>query len=522
MPKRIRLLLLAGVLFVSGGLLHAQKIKSKQLKKSERLNECVKYFYHPDDSSKALFKSVSVTRYDASDSTLANKRFRWKSMREYNDSGQETYWMYVDSNMTVTDSTRWVYNAKHKLLRYTKYEYDDSSQSVRMVQDERVAYDDSSRITKDSTTNVSRKSYGYGRKRSRDGGNPYKTTISAVYYKYNSAGDEIQRTLVRTHTALGYSYTSSVDEDGSLDTIMVYETYNNDHKCIYLEANVYSMLAKEYFRYDDKGNETLVADVELGDSNYKTMTYDDKGNVLESKTYKKGALTYSDIKSIDKNGTITETTETITPTVGSVCANDEVEITVTDSGGNELSHTTTKQKDGVPFVTTVVHRYTFDHGKIATDTMTDTEQGHLYSESSVEVTTIKHDERGNELEYSVISGGQYTENRRYTRKFNDKDKMTEWKEYNSCVADKPMQTSILDYYSDGLRIKERTHTEEYSVTVNTYDHDGLVLKEDCMAKGKSEEHHSHHYYNNTRYYSDDESQYGGNNDSYEIVYEYKK
>jgi len=518
MHKSVKKVLFAGFLLALTGGVSAQQADDSK-KKNAPSNDCVKYFYEPKDSAKALFKSVAVTRYDADDSTLANKKFRWKSIRKYNDVGQELFWMYVDSNMTVTDSSRWTYDAKHNMTRATEYNYDDSSQSVMKTKDEVWTYNDSSKITKDSSVPIS-KDYSRGYGRNKKPGSQYKTTLFVSYLTYDAAQNEIKREVLRSRADDGLLQGSDDDDKNALDTIIIYEKYNAHNKRIYLEANVYSVMAKEYFQYDDKDREILAADVELGDSNYKTTSYNEKGKIKEIRTYKKGILSYIYTYSADNIGTTTETYEYITPAQGSVCANDETSTVVTDSAGNPLMKTETKQKDGVPFTTTTTHKYTFEKGKMIIDTATDTEQGHLYAESSVEVTAMKHDDRGNELEYNVMSGGQYTENRRYTRKFNDHDKMIEWNEFNSCVADKPMETSTLTYFPDGERIKQRVYNQEYSSTVTTYDHEGLILKQDCMAKGKG--NHTHYYNNYRRSYYDSEDSYGGTGDSYEILYEYKK
>lgn len=446
-------------------------------KKSKSKNDCLNFYYEVKDSNKAIFKSVAKTEYNADDSTLRNKRFGWKSIAYFNKKGEELFWMSVDSDMVVTDSIRYDYDSKFNLVRERQYRRNDSTREIDLGSTEIWAFDDKGREIKDSTYKIEqRMNYNYSKRK----GGPkflFKPYLNVTYTKYNSNGDAIEEEMIKG----GGTY------DAAIDTTYSHYTYDGRHNMIYSEEKRYSYSGptKEYYRYNDSNNVVFSAYVDKYDSSYAYKEYDKKEKLVKTKRYRNNELSYIDSMHYEPDGRITETEEHIYQGGPTTCAYNEVTVTVYDTGGRELSISSTTQKNGKPFMTSTVHKFMFDRGHVVIDSSTTIGRGHLYALTSRKLTTRKYDKDNNEVEYTERGGGQYADNLRKTWSYNAQGNETDESTFNSCVADRPEKEWKHEYYPDGKKIKQVTDIDGYETTIWYYPENSRVTKKDVINGKKS-------------------------------------
>jgi len=228
-----------------------------------------------------------------------------------------------------------------------------------------------------------------------------------------------------------------------------------------------------------------MAYVDKYDSAYSFKEYDKKERLVKIKRYRQDALNYIDSMHYEPDGKITETEEHIYPGSITTCAYNDVTVTVYDTGNRELSISETTQKNGKPFFTSTVHKFTFDRGHVVIDSSTTVGKGHLYALTSRKLITRKYDKDNSEIEYTERGGGQYADNTRWTWAYNAQGSETDESVFNSCVADRPEREWKHEFYPDGKKIKQVTNIDGYQTTIWYYPENSRVTKKDVLNGKKS-------------------------------------
>jgi hypothetical protein len=206
--------------------------------------------------------------------------------------------------------------------------------------------------------------------------------------------------------------------------------------------------------YNAKGRKVSATEVQLHDTSTIINQYDAQGRWIEEIDSRKGQRYETTSNQFEPDGTYVRTVVATPLSDGLSCPDDKTTVTVWDKDDNLLSETITKEKGGRPFTDITLHKYVFKNGHTLCDSTIHTEQGYLYSLSSVEVRTKKYDAHDNLIEKTEEGGGQYRSNSREIWKYNEYSKMLEDDEYNSCNADKPESYTLYTYYPGGTRLKK--------------------------------------------------------------------
>jgi hypothetical protein len=453
-----------------------------------------KYFYNdtPKDSNHAKFSMVTESYYRAYDSMMTNKKMMTKTVKMYNKKGLEVFEMDIDSNGKVKDSVRTGYDSKFRICRESTYSRDDSG-LIYLSNFKFYKYDAKNNMVMDSSYRV----YGH---------HDDPPTMERTLYTYNDSGSEL------SHKRF------SVSGENGEDTTSEYghSVYDKDNNLIFSETiNDYDT-NREYYSYNNKGKEIFRANIRLGgDSNYVKKKYNSKGDMVSYERYDAGKLAEVLTDSTDAKGDIIETEEKLSTADALSCPNNTVTVTVTDTSGHLLSYVETKEKDGNQLVTTTIHKYVLDKNRIVRDTVSEIEEGFMYSELKQEVKVNKFDNAGNMTEQSSEGGGQYSSDYRYTWEYNDKSSLLNESRYNSCSTDKLSYRTINTYYKDGVSIKSTDEVNAYGRHSITMYNENSRIEQDFSTSGD----YSSAY---TSTSSKRKAELASEKKYFQTIYEYKK
>jgi hypothetical protein len=395
------------------------------------LNECLKYYYNPDDTTQPVFKAVTITTYACKDSTLSHKIFGSKQTMKFDKTGQLLYSETSDST-GVRDSIRAFYDMHGNELRSYEYSRYDSNR-ITKTSDEIWVYNANGMIVLDSSYN------SYGNKYADlDGpGNKYERVMK---YKYNADGDNYEMTMI-----------SGDDTSSSYSKFVM-------HRRVYNKFTSKATKGETYMSYNMVGNLTgyKAVTINYNDTSVITTGYNDTGRMVKYVKTDNGKLENVDSVIFNDDGTSTEVEDRITNSYSpTVCPNDSRTVTISDKNGNILSEVKTELKSGKPFTKSIKHSYTFDgKGRIVLDSCKTVEQGYLYASSSTNIERFVFDAHGNKIEEDGEGGGQYAKNGSETWKYNEHNKLLTHNTYNSCNADIPETSTMNIYYPGGLKIIE--------------------------------------------------------------------
>ncbi|HWY99028.1 MAG TPA: hypothetical protein VNY36_08085 [Bacteroidia bacterium] len=418
-------------------------------------NECLKYYYNPDDTTQATFKQVIIITYIAEDSTLKNKTFASKEIQEFDKQGQERFSETIDST-GVHDSLRYFYDAHNHEMRSYSYQRDDSGR-IKKVSEEIWVYNADGNVVFDSTYN------DYGSKyEALDG--PGGGFGQVMKYKYNDQGDNVE-----TDILTGW------------DTSKIYSKYVM-HKRVYTKNTGKNSSGEAYMSYNMVGNLTgyKMTNISYMDTSVISTEFDDTGRMVKYIKTDNGKLSNIDTIHINDDGTYTEVDDRITTSYSpTVCPNDSRTVTLFDKKGNILSVVNTQLKNGKPFTQTVRHSYTFSKGQIVLDSCKTVDQGYLFASSSTTIKRYMFDSHGNKIEEDAEGGGQYAKSGSETWKYNGHNKLLAHNTYNSCNADIPESSIMNIYYPGGLKILEVIENRgKYSGKTQTYYTEDSKIQEE--------------------------------------------
>src|SRR6185437_15148942 len=376
------------------------------------------------------FKSVIVTTYTSEDSNMTvNKKIESKLINYFNKKGLVLFKETIDENGKVSDSTRNIYDAKGNNIRELDYERSEKGK-MKKTTDETLVYDAKGNILKDITVDI----------------DPDDNTVNKTmeYNKYDTAGNVIE----------SIKYNEDDDEgDKARDTTITTSKYDSKKRLIYSNTQNGNYSSKEYHTYNSVGMEIFNAYKSFGDSTNTIITYDFDGSIKEQNKYKNGKLCHSFSTKLDKDSNSIDTEEEISTDAGSACGDNTVTVTVHDHKTYMvLSQVTSRQKDGKPFTTTNLHRDTFNkNGLVTIDSSFITENGYLYSMTSIDFTKHGYDLKGRETSYESEGGGEYSTKLKWKRKYNDYPNGKSTKEeigINSSVK-------TITYYAENSRIEKK-------------------------------------------------------------------
>ncbi len=418
-------------------------------------NSCLKYYYDPEDTTQALFKSVSVIKYISRDSTLKHKRFESNAITMFDKKGQELFTENKDST-GVQDSSRYFYDKKDREIRNYTYERDDSGR-IRKTKEEISVYNANGDIVLDSTYN------NYGERYSEMDG-PANSYIHTSRYTYNDQGDNVETISI-----------------SGFDTSITHSKFVM-HKRVYVNYNGKNSKSETYMNYNMVGNLTGYRSItkSYNDTSVVTTEFNDTGRMVKYMKYINGKPESIDTIHFNENGTSTEVDDKITQSYSpTVCPNDERMVTICDKQGNVLSEVSTEMKAGKPFTKIIKHSYTFSKGNIVLDSCKTIEQGYLYASTNTNIDRYVYDAHGNEIETDAEGGGQYSKNGSETWKYNEHNKMLVHNEYNSCNTDIPEKSTMNIYYPGGTKIIECIENEgKYGSKTHTYYTEDSKIQEE--------------------------------------------
>jgi len=422
------------------------------------------------DSSKAKFKSVTVTAYNLFDSTGARKKLREKDVFTYDTKMNNLFDEVMDSNLVVTDSERYVYDKKFRLLSQSLYTRDDSTHTIYKSRAWIKAYNEQGHMVKDSDYMLSPFDYYRSSRRSRRNHKDKRFDIKTYYYKY------VHDTLEAENVHINVSGTlrGGIDKD-DCDTTFCSTTYNEKGQEICEEGKGYHQY-KRYFRYDNRGNTVFFAYASGTDSNSTITTYNGHDSVIERKEYEHGILKSMSSLKRNEQGLWTSTEETLNGVSWNACVKSKLTVTVYDKAGRIITETETNQENGNTEVTTTTHTYLLDKGRVITDSIFTTTEGHLHSMTSEQVEQCKYDVKGKLIEDVITGGGTYVYNSRKEWKYNERGQLLALKIYNACVADKPESETYYEYYTGGTHVKKLAVRTSEKNTITWYDEEGRIVR----------------------------------------------
>ena len=418
-------------------------------------NACLQYFYAstPNDTNKAVFKKVTIFNYTSYDSAMKGKRLVDKSIVTFNKAGMVLTTEGMDSLGKITDSSRHRYNADNMEVYSSDYSLLGDTGAMVMRSQEWMRYDKKGNEVFDSTFRMDESSNTGGE-------------INMYCFTYDAKGNQTMNKRLWG------------ERDGEFDSSVTWYAYDTAGRVLWTKVLSSSDTSQEYRRYDEWGNTIFFASVSRGDSSYSHIVRDSTGLVLKRERYEEGKLssTYNAVTD-PKDKHVTETEEELSTADAMSCPNNTVTVTVYDSNGYIRSYEITKEKDGNPFVTTTLHRYTFDHNRILIDSSFTIEKGFLHSLTSEEITNHKFDKNGNMIFEMRDGGGQYSSSRKESWMYNDKNNQTYHATYNTCGSDKPESEEVDIYYGNGKKIKEVIEINDYEKTETFYDKNARIIKE---------------------------------------------
>lgn len=448
-----------------GGYSRSDYMKLLKLYESERglsggvNNDCLTYYYSstPADTNKSVFKQVTVSQYFSYDSNMSKKRIISKSIFMFNKKGQQLYSIGIDSSGKVTDSSRSRFDKNFRQVYSAQYNREGDTGVMRATSEEKWVYDKKGNILTDSSYTLEGEEDDEG-----DGGG---ASVSIDHHKFDTAGNEIESKHI------------SFSDAGTSDSSMTWSTFDKNNNMTFSLTMTSSDTSKQYYRYNDKLMNVFTAEVSRGDSSYTITKYDTGGNVTERNRYEDGKLSTSYTCVIDpKDKKMTETEEELSTADAMSCPNNTVTVTVTDSSRNVLSEVVTREKDGTPFVTTTLHRYTFDHGRMLYDSSFTIEKGFLHSLTSEKISANKFDKNGNLVSEILDGGGQYSSNSKESWIYNDQSNVMYHATFNTCGSEKPEAEEFYIYYHGGKKVKEVINISEYEKTETFYSKDAKLQK----------------------------------------------
>jgi len=408
-------------------------------------NDCIN-FYNDRDSTLPKFRSVTLTRYAAKDSSLVGKRFEYKEKTTFNKMGEQLFYLKTDS-LGINDSMRFFYDDRYNKIREVNYNRNDSGRMVNNT-DNRWEFDAQGRLIR----NHSRTNIGL-----------YSTNDDIEEITYFSWGSELN------------------DRSISLrDTTVEITRYDTAGREIYDQKNNTGFVIKEYWRYDAKGNVVFDNRVWKYDSTQITYTYDDKERLLENRETHKGIPINVITWHYNSDSSSSQVEEKTPESTGMSCPDDSRTVTMYDRAGRVVSELTTKLQDGKPFTRSTIHKFTFDNkGEILSDTAVLNVQGYLYSSWSVGFTEWKYDALGHCIEMVRGGGGDNDEQEKTTSVYNEQGKPLDEAAYNTCDATKPTNGIKHEYYPGGIKVKKiRTYNFAYDFySTTSYAEDSRITED---------------------------------------------
>jgi len=395
-------------------------------------NDCLSSFYldTPNDTAHSKFRMVKEAVYRSDDSLMHNSKVTETTLKLFNKAGQKQLAVTTGPNGKPTDSTVYEYNNANDEVREEDWESDDSDVLIRSTYEIWV-YDSAENEIKDSEYIQYDLNDAY-----------FRESLS----KYDTSGNEIESREFK-------------ERNGEMDTDIYWRRYNENNREVYVKEKSMGNYSQTYYAYNAKGQKVFSADTygeflhgKNIDSSWSTFAYNNKGVLSEENDYKKGKLCSTYTLRYGAHKEEIETSEDISTADPYSCSNNVVKVKVTDSTGKELSEVITREKDGKPIVTTIIHKYTF--GETYIDSTFIVEQGFMYKEKWKEITTRVTDTHGNTLLFMMETGTSSGREAKDTWRYNDLNKAVYHAYYGSCKSSVPETETFSSYYPDGKSIKE--------------------------------------------------------------------
>ncbi len=410
------------------------------------------YAYLDSNEGKDVkFKTATLYYYFYNDSLLTNKKLGFKSVYNFNKSGQITYILHYDTVGKLNDSATVEYDIRGNRTRISDYDRSMSPDKLQMRNDELFTWDSKNRMIHDSDFEKKNEVTRY---------DTSQYNISRITYKYDDSDNVV------------YQFTLN-----NSDTVIEYNEYDKKNRLLINRSYQYKHWTYRSNGYDANGNEIKNISIFNNlDTNSIFSVYDAANRRTNWQKFHGNKLTELETCKFNPDSSYTMTEETLGDNTGPSCPEDNKTISLYNIHHDCYSKITTQESNGKLLTTTTLDKLLYNKmGKLLRDSEMVTGKSQWHWDKTLTIHTYKYDTKGNRTESDIIGGENQNSNTRKTETFNDKNNILEEDEYGACM-DKPFKSTITKYYPDGKTVKELQVTEGTNTTISKFGKDSRFLE----------------------------------------------